>query len=115
MVRMTTKRTPIGHPPRDRYTPAALEAFRKMVVLENKCTCTDDGEEPCAVCDQWWAQNSILCNELWLKPWQFPAVEAPGTVSPYDRDSPADVYQLFRGARITGITDIGIADGRDRD
>ena len=74
---MTTKRTPIEHPPRDRYTRATFEAFRKMVVLENKCTCTDDGEEPCAVCDQWRAQISILCNELWLKPWQFPAVEAP--------------------------------------
>jgi hypothetical protein len=86
---MTTKRTPIGHPPRDRYTPAALEAFRKR-----SCSKTS-AHAP--------------------TPWQFPAVEAPGTVSPYDRDSPADVYQLFRGARITGITDIGIADGRDRD
>ena len=38
---MTTKRTPINRPPRDRITPEALAAFRRMHELENECTCPE--------------------------------------------------------------------------
>jgi hypothetical protein len=37
----------------------------------------------CAACDRWWDQHEILCDELKLAPWQWPAVENPDAVSPY--------------------------------
>jgi hypothetical protein len=41
---MPTTRTPIGRPPVRRITAEAITIFRKMVELEERCTCppTDD-------------------------------------------------------------------------
>jgi hypothetical protein len=88
---MSTKRTPINRPPRgNRFTPAALAAFREMQRLADACTCAPvnwDGEhwdrEQCKACEQWWQQHSILVDELRLKPWQWPAVESPDATCPY--------------------------------
>jgi hypothetical protein len=94
---MTTTRTPIGRTPRAaQITPKAIEAFRKMKRLETKCTCApiDWGgkyweHQECHACEQWWQQHSILCDELNLRPWERPAVETPGAVTPYPEGSHA--------------------------
>jgi hypothetical protein len=84
---MSTKRRPIPRPPRVSFTPATLDDFRKMVEVEDQCTCS---EPPCKACDVWWEQNSILCNELRLQPWQWPAVQHSDVRSPYPEGCEAD-------------------------
>ena len=64
-----------------------------MQKLEAECTCptdwTDKHCERCAACEGWWQQNSILCRELRLPPWEFPAVQHPDAVPAYPKGSPA--------------------------
>src|SRR5262245_39980954 len=79
---MTTERTPINRRRRGEVTLAALEAFRKMQRrLERRCTCDDDHRE-CRACEEWWQQQSILHDELRLKPWQWPAYQYTGGTPP---------------------------------
>jgi hypothetical protein len=96
---MSTKRRPINRPRRDdRFTPAALEAFRKMRELEGRCRCKPRnwaGEywkhKPCRACDEWWEQHAVLYAELRCKLWEFPCVEHPAdAASPYPKGSWAD-------------------------
>ena len=92
---MPTNRVPISRPLRTpRFTPAALEAFRKMKRLARECSCPPrdwDGEywnrTPCAACDAWWEQHHILRVELKTKRWEIPCIEAPDTVSGYPEGS----------------------------
>jgi hypothetical protein len=80
---MPTTRTPIGRPPVRRITAEAITIFRKMVELEERCTCppTDDDRyfkgECCPACAEWWQENSALVDVLRLKPWEWPAFENP--------------------------------------
>src|SRR5262249_55603802 len=81
---MATKRIPINRLARGpRFTAEAIEAFRRMHALESQCTCTADVEESCAACDAWWDHHRVLFHELRLKPWEFPAVQIPGTPPTY--------------------------------
>ena len=67
--------------------------------LENQCTCPDDAEkyfETCPACEEWWQQNSVLVDELKLKPWEFPAVEKPDDEGP-DLEAQAR-YRLMKKA-----------------
>jgi hypothetical protein len=97
---MTTKRRPIRRPPRgDRFSPAALAAFGKMLVLEQRCTCAPVDwkgayweHEECRACRAWSVQDHILCRELRLKPWQVPAVESPDAVCFYPAGSAAAAH-----------------------
>jgi hypothetical protein len=57
-----------------------------MLGLENDCSCPDYS---CTACKQWWVEHRNLHRELGLTPWQYPAVEAPGTPCPFPPDSPA--------------------------
>jgi hypothetical protein len=68
-----------------KFSAKALDAFRAMHALESQCTCSADSRKPCAACEAWRDQDRILFFELKLTPWQFPAVERPGTVPPYDK------------------------------
>ncbi len=70
---MPTNRVPIKRRRRaasfPNFTPAALDAFRKMQELERK------GH----IGDEWDDQHFLLRQALGIKPWQFPGVERPGT------------------------------------
>jgi hypothetical protein len=74
-----TRRTPIARRPGVQITAAALEAFRRLRVLETQCTCPPDREPVCAACDEWWKMQGIIGRELALKPWHFPAIEHENT------------------------------------
>src|SRR6516225_7698800 len=95
---MSTTRRPISRPLRVGITPKALDAFRKMVDVEDKCTCPPIDWEGkywkrppnCQACETWWQQNSILCDELRLKPWEWPAVQHFSARSPYSEGCEAD-------------------------
>ena len=67
---MPTNRVPLRRPRREprfpRFSDAALNAFREMQKLERK------GHD-------WRNEHDILLRELGIKPWQFPAVQRPGT------------------------------------
>ena len=91
-----TRRVPLARRSAAQITPAAMEAFRRIRSLEAQCTCLPrdwEGEywkhEPCPACDEWWTQQGILCSELALKPWHWPAVEHPQAENPYPERSAA--------------------------
>ena len=78
-------------PAKETYSAKALALFREMVKLESQCTCTDDTDEDfCAACCARWDLGKVLFDELKLKPWQFPAVEIPGTPPAWPKGSPAN-------------------------
>lgn len=81
---MPTKRTPRHRPPKARFTPAALNAFRRMMELRDACTCAPDATEDCSACTEWNAQERILHTELRLSPWET-AVQDPEVTSPYPK------------------------------
>jgi hypothetical protein len=78
-------------------TPKAITIFRKMMELEERCTCppTDDDryfkDEQCPACEEWSRHNSALVDELLLKPWEFPAYENPDLDGDYEPDAAAIV------------------------
>jgi hypothetical protein len=83
---MTTNRKTIKRKTRRQITPEAVEIFRRMLAIEKRCTCAllAHGEEywqytECSACNEWWGQNSLLCREMQLMPWQWPAYEYPGS------------------------------------
>ena len=45
--------------------------------------------EPCRGCDRWWKLHGKLHRELGCKPWQWPCIEHPDTVSGYPEGSEA--------------------------
>jgi hypothetical protein len=76
-----TRRSRIERSLRQRITPVALDAFRRLVAFEAQCV-GPPGCEPykrCAACDAWWQQQGIIHRELSLRPWHFPAVEHENT------------------------------------
>ncbi len=93
---MTTKRTPINRPPRDRFTPEALVAFRKMHELEERCSRPEERDwddhkhKQCSACAARWEQHWILHQALRLRPWQYHGVERPDAESPYPTGCEAD-------------------------
>jgi hypothetical protein len=74
-----TRRVRIDRSLRQRITPRALEAFRRLKQCAAECI----GEpecvpyQRCASCEAWWVQQKIIHTELALKPWEF-AVEYEG-------------------------------------
>lgn len=94
---MGTKRVPVGRPPVASITPAALAAFEAMRKLRRTCTCEpiDWGGKywargpQCSSCEEWWRQHSILHHELRCKPWQWPCIEHPNSVTCFPEGSPA--------------------------
>lgn len=121
---MTTNRIPIGRPPVTQITPKAIAAFRKMRRLEARCTCEpiDWGgkyyeHEQCKTCEQWWEQNAILCSELRLKPWEWPAYERPDAESPYPEGSEARKNHkpdLAGQARYRTLEQVAAAEAKQR-
>ena len=100
---MTTKRTPINRPPRPRVTPEALEAFRTMQRLEQRCTCKNADDDNCPACVQWAEHHAILHSELGLAPWQWPAYEHPDDADAFQSDyadpgGPAARYRMLEQA-----------------
>ena len=96
-----TRRTPLARRPAlARITPAALEAFRRLRVLEAQCTCLPDGPpiRLCVACDEWWAQQSTISHELALKPWLWPAVEHEGTGEWRPNEEARALWRLFEEA-----------------
>jgi hypothetical protein len=94
MVTNRRQRRRSSRPPS--FTPAALEAFRKLHALEDQCTCPErdwNGEywkhQQCAACDAWWEQFGIIHDELRLQPWDF-AVQHPDATSGYPEGCQAD-------------------------
>jgi hypothetical protein len=71
------------------FTPRALGAFHSMLKAEVTCNC-EDGLGKCDACMAWWHWHRILHAELGLRPWQYPAIEKPGTASPFPAGSEAD-------------------------
>ena len=91
-----TRRVPLARRSAAQITPAAMEAFRRIRSLEAQCTCLPrdwEGEywkhEPCPACDEWWTQQSMICRQLSLRPWHWPAVENPQAENPYPEGSAA--------------------------
>lgn len=79
---MSTKRTPIGRPPKRRITAKAVELFRQME--ETECSCERinwNGDywdhERCAGCERWSQLHGELHRELRAAPWQWPVYEGP--------------------------------------
>ena len=73
---MPSNRTPVKPAQRSQVSTAALDAFERMLELERKCGCGGTGCR-CPICTEWQARHSILCDELHLKPWQWPVTEPP--------------------------------------
>jgi hypothetical protein len=87
---VTTKRTPINHATKTKISPAAIAAFRRMLELEEQCTCPTltweqhfTNHDRCKACEIWQKQNSFLCRELRLEPWEWPAYQHPDATAPY--------------------------------
>jgi hypothetical protein len=77
---VSTNRVPIARRSTAQITPAALEAFRRLVALESECVGPPACEpfRRCAACEAWWVQQGIIHSELGLRPWEF-AVEHENT------------------------------------
>jgi hypothetical protein len=88
-----TNRTLTRRSRKKRITPKAIVIFRRMVELEETCTCQpSDGDKYfrcCPACEKWWQENSALVDELRLKPWEFPAYENPELEGGYEPDPAA--------------------------
>jgi hypothetical protein len=96
---MSTKRTPINRPAKQRIPPEALEIFARMKELDaTRCQCKPRPEghwqewPMCRSCDEWHKLNVALCRPLRLKPWAFPAVARPHWKPGYGIDP-----QIFAG------------------
>jgi hypothetical protein len=74
---MTTTRRPVKREPRVRITDAAIALFKTMQGLDWGCK-------------EWWDLHSLLHDELQRRPWQFPCIERPDSVSGYPEGSWAD-------------------------
>jgi hypothetical protein len=73
-----TRRVPISRRSTAPITPAALEAFKRLVVLDAQCVGEPGGCIPhqrCASCDSWWHMQGIISRELHVRPWIWPACE----------------------------------------
>jgi hypothetical protein len=74
--------------------------------------------EQCEACKQWLDLNPILCAELLLPPWDFPAYCHPDAKAPYPEGSPAakswkpdpDAVERFHMLQAASLA----ADQRDR-
>jgi hypothetical protein len=91
---MGTKRVPINRPARMEITNEAIRLFEAMDRIECTCVPRDwDGEYwthmPCPGCDRWWKLHSKLHRELGCKPWEWPCIQHPDTVSGYPEGSEA--------------------------
>jgi hypothetical protein len=75
-------------------TPEAIRLFEAMERIECTCAPRDwDGKywehEPCPGCDRWWKLHGMLHRELGCKPWDWPCIEHPDSVSGYPEGSEA--------------------------
>jgi hypothetical protein len=89
---MSSKRKPISRPLRVQITPLAIRLFTEMAAIS--CTCAPRdwkgeyrGHQECAGCERWWELHRQLHNELGCRPWQWPCIEHPNSVSPYPEGS----------------------------
>ena len=94
---MVTTRTPIGRPPRDRITPAAITAFRRYLELTDECTCEPINwamdqywkHRRCAACEERSKQESIIGDELRLPIWTRNTIQCPDWETHYPAGSHA--------------------------
>ena len=88
---MTTNRRRIPRLQREQFTPAALDAFRRMQELDYPCTCTPlaFADTRCSACKEWWIQHSKLHDELRCKLWDWPCVEDPAAPPEWRSDPEA--------------------------
>jgi hypothetical protein len=86
-----------------KFSPAAIEAFKKMEVLRYQCECPDidwagkywdTPGRPCPACEQWTAAHNVLHKELQLGPHQD-VYDHPDDENPY----PAGCYAAERWQR----------------
>jgi hypothetical protein len=87
-----TNRTLTRRSRKRRITPEAIVIFRRMVELEEVCTCPSNRGryfKRCPACEEWWRENSALVDELRLTPWEFPAYENPELDGDYKPDAAA--------------------------
>jgi hypothetical protein len=99
---MATTRTPISRAGRNKITPTAIAAFKKMQKLELQCTCLPINwdnpkyREECAACDLWWQHHAVLHRELRAHPGDWPCIENPDCEYP-DHDPPdPDAVERYR-------------------
>lgn len=95
---MATKRTAINRAGHNKITPAAIDAFKKMLALEEQCTCPpidwagkywERPGRPCRACKKWKELHSILVHEPRLAPHQWPAYQRLDWETPYPAGSVA--------------------------
>jgi hypothetical protein len=72
---MPTRRTPRRPNFRPQLTPAAIEAFRRLITLDSD----SDREE-------WWACEDIISRELHCKVWEYPCIKDPSETAKHDGD-----------------------------
>src|SRR5262249_49743045 len=102
MATMSTKRTRIRRPQRAKITPEAIESFRRLLALEQACTCAHLPDSiRCSACKEWSAEHSRLHDLLGLKPWQWPAIEHPAYEDEIGSDGkPIDLSEAHRRYRM---------------
>jgi hypothetical protein len=80
---VTTNRTPIVRPAATMITPRAIELFAELERATRArrravdCTIGPYGHcqtDKCGACLRWWDAHNLLCTELSLPPWVWPAI-----------------------------------------
>jgi hypothetical protein len=70
-----TRRTPIGREPTQQITRRAALLWRDMTMLKCRCPRTRTvSQDMCGMCKRSYDIHEELCQELGLKPWQWPCV-----------------------------------------
>ena len=89
---MPTNRIPLRRAVQIHVTPAAVEAFRRLLELDAQCTCPPPAypnqHEDCPACEQWWERHDIIAQEMGARPWEAPCVIEPGEDGQDDTSDP---------------------------
>jgi hypothetical protein len=102
---MVALRTPIGRPPRQKFSDEALRIFERMLRLR-KCTCPPRSPdlpyfEEGARCRNCQKREELLGKlyHAWpnVRPWYYPVVIPPGSACPYEHHQGA--ARIFREAQ----------------
>lgn len=95
---MPTNRTPRRRAAQIQVTSRAVEAFRRLLELEEQCTCPPP-EYPkfhdlCPACTEWFVQHRIIASEMDARPW-----EAPCVIEPAEDEQLENMDRWKRGVR----------------